>query len=151
MELDDLLSGSEQAIIDEAVAALARAHAAHYQTAGESFTRERLTHLFALVVAAIRERDVTEVVAHSERIAEERFASGFGISEVQTAYNVLEEAMWRAVVVGQPPDRLAESIGLLGTALGAGKDAMARTYVSLASSRHVPSLDLSALFTGIQA
>jgi hypothetical protein len=32
--------------------------------------------------------------------------------------------------------------------VGAGKDALAREYVSMASHRHVPSLDLSALFRG---
>jgi hypothetical protein len=41
---------------------------------------------------------------------------------------------------------LAEAAGLLTTVLGAGKDALARTYVSLASEQHVPSLDLGALF-----
>ena len=56
--------------------------------------------------------------------------------------------MWRRVVAAEPPDALAECIGLLSTVLGAGKDALARTYVSLASHRRVPSLDLSALFEG---
>jgi hypothetical protein len=64
------------------------------------------------------------------------------------AFNALEEAMWRCVVVAEPPDDLAEAIGLLSTVLGYGKDAVARRYLSLASKRHVPSLDLSALFGG---
>jgi len=50
-----------------------------------------------------------------------------------------------------PPDELAEAVGLLSTILGFGKDALARTYVSLASHRRVPSLDLSALFSGVDA
>jgi hypothetical protein len=37
---------------------------------------------------------------------------------------------------------------LLTTVLGVGKDALARTYVSLASHEHVSSLDLRALFEG---
>ncbi len=77
-------------------------------------------------------------------------APGFGISEVQTAFNVVEEAMCRHVVAGVPPDELAEAVGLLGTILGFGKDALARTYVSLASHRRVPSLDLSAMFAGTE-
>ena len=47
-----------------------------------------------------------------------------------------------------PGDDLVEAIGLLSTVLGFGKDAVARTYVSRASKRHVTSLDLSALFRG---
>lgn len=54
----------------------------------------------------------------------------------------------RGVVAAEPPSELAECIGLLGTVLGVGKDALARSYVSLASHRHVPSLDLSALCEG---
>jgi hypothetical protein len=34
----------------------------------------------------------------------------------------------------------------LNTILGYGKDTLARRYVSLASARHVPTLDLSAYF-----
>ena len=88
------------------------------------------------------------MVRHSEVIAEERFHAGFDLGEVQAAFNALHEAMWRQVVVAEQPSALAESVGLLGTALGAGKDALARAYVSLASQRRVPSLDLSALSEG---
>jgi hypothetical protein len=44
----------------------------------------------------------------------------------------------------RPPAELAEAIGLLSTILGYGKETLARRYVSLASARHVPTLDLSA-------
>jgi hypothetical protein len=56
--------------------------------------------------------------------------------------------MWHHVVAGVPTGELVESLGLLSTVLGVGKDALARTYVSLASQEHVPSLDLRALFGG---
>jgi hypothetical protein len=56
--------------------------------------------------------------------------------------------MWRRVVAEVPAADLAEATGLLTTVLGFGKDALARSYVSLASRRHVPSLDLTALFRG---
>ena len=58
--------------------------------------------------------------------------------------------MWRQVVASVPPEDLAEATGLLSTVLGFGKDVLARAYVSLASQRHVPSLDLTALFAGTQ-
>jgi len=148
MTLDLILRDAEPYILDEASAALQRSPGTHYGTAGEQPTRQRLNDLFDLVVAAVRDRDLTAVVAYSERVATERFSSGFDILEVQTAFNALEEAMWRRVVAAEPPLELAEAIGLLSTVLGAGKDALARTYVSLASRQHVPSLDLSALFRG---
>jgi hypothetical protein len=88
------------------------------------------------------------VVKYSEQIAEARFSSGFGIGEVQAGFNVLEESMWHHIVAGVAKEELAESLGLLTTVLGVGKDALARTYVSLASHEHVSSLDLRALFQG---
>lgn len=148
MDLDAILLQAEPRVLDEAFAALQRSHVTHYEAAGERFTREKLADLFHLVVRAIRDRDLSEVVIYSEQVAVERFNGGFDVSEVQTAFNALEEAMWRRVVRGEPPTDLAEAIGLLSTVLGAGKDALARRYVSLASRRHVPSLDLSSLFQG---
>ncbi|MEI8080718.1 MAG: RsbRD N-terminal domain-containing protein [Actinomycetes bacterium] len=148
MNLAELLTEDEQSVLDEAYAALERSHVAHYESAGESFTRQRLADLFALVVNAIETRNLAEVSAYSEQIAVERFNQGFDISEVQTAYNALEEAMWRRVISAEDPADLPEAIGLLSTVLGFGKDALARKYVSLASERHVPSLDLTALFEG---
>lgn len=148
MELDELLTESKARVLDEAYAALQRSHAIHYEAAGELFTRQRLAELFDLVVSAIRSRDLAAMSAYSEQLAADRFDQGFDISEVQAAFNALEEAMWRRVVAAEPLADLAEAIGLLSTVLGYGKDAVARKYVSLASNRHVPSLDLTALFAG---
>jgi hypothetical protein len=148
MDLDRVLVDARPQVLDEAYAALQRSHVTHYEAAGERFTRERLAHLFALVVDAIRDRDLAAISAYCEQIAVERFDAGFDISEVQTAFNALEEAMWRRVVSASPEGDLAEAIGLLSTVIGFGKDALARRYVSLACRRHVPSLDLSALFQG---
>ena len=150
MDVAALLVTQEQEVLDEAYAALERSHVSHYEAAGESFTRKGLTDLFHLVVASIGDRDLAEMSVYAEKVAEQRFGQGFDISEVQMAFNALEEAMWRRVVAGTPPDELAEAVGLLSTVLGFGKDALARKYVSLASERHVPSLDLSALFAGIE-
>jgi hypothetical protein len=148
MELDVLLLEAESEVLEEAYAALGRSRPAHYEAAGEAFTRQRLAELFELVVASIRSRDLAEMSRFAERVATERFEQGFDISEVQAAFNALEEAMWRRVVAAAAPADLAEATGLLSTVLGFGKDALARTYVSLASRRHVPSLDLTALFAG---
>jgi hypothetical protein len=149
MDLDELLLEAEPGVLDEAYSALHRSHVTHYELAGEKFTRQALADLFRLVVAAIRTRDLAAMSAYSEGIAVERFNDGYDISEVQMAFNSLEAAMWRRVVFAEPPDDLAEAIGLVSTVLGFGKDAVACKYLSLASQRHVPSLDLSALFAGV--
>lgn len=150
MDLHDLLVGQRTDVLEEAFAALQRSQPPHYQAAGDEFTLDRLGGLFDLVVAAMRSKGLDTVGAYCEDIAQRRFEAGFGISEVQTAFNTLEEAMWKRVIADVPPEELAEAVGVLSTILGYGKDALARRYVSLASQRHVPTLDLSALFAGIE-
>lgn len=148
MELEALLVEAQAAVLDEAYATLRRAHVRHYEAAGEVYTRQRLADLFRLVVEAVGTRNLAPISEYAEGVAVVRFGQGFDIAEVQTAFNALEQAMWQRVVDAVGPDELAEAIGLLSTVLGFGKDALARKYVSLASRRHVPSLDMSALFAG---
>lgn len=148
MELVTTLNSARSGIVAEALALVERSHVHHYETAGAAFTRSALDDLFQLVERAIERRDLNEVIRFAEELAEHRFAAGFDISEVQTAFNALETATWRRVVASEAPADLPEAIGLVSTVFGGAKDALARRYVSLASQKHVPSLDLSALFQG---
>ena len=100
------------------------------------------------MTTCVRARDLIPIVDHAKQVATERFHAGFDISEVQCAFNVLEETIWLRIVKSVPSTEIVEAVGLLTTVLGAGKDALARTYVSLSSKQHVPTLDLSALFQG---
>ena len=89
--------------------------------------------LFELVVQCVHEGDVGPIIASSQQIAADRFAAGFDIGEVQGEFNVLEEVLWRQVAGTLAGDQRIEALGLLNTILGAGRDALARTYVALAS------------------
>ena len=125
-----------------------RARLAHYEAAGQEESRRRLEDLLSLALDSLEGRTLEPICDFAEGIARQRFEAGFDISEVQTAFNVLEEAIWQVVISKLPPAELAEATGLVGTVVGAGKDTLARTWVSLAAQRHVSSLDLSALFKG---
>lgn len=148
VKVADVLERSRTAVLEESFAAVQSLRVRHYEKAGETFTQERLADLFDLMVNALRDRRLAQVGAYCEGVAERRFEAGFGIHEVQSAFNALEQAMWDCVVSEVAPDELAEAVGLLTTVFGFGKDALARRYVSLASHRRVPTLDLSAMFDG---
>ncbi len=148
MDLHQVLVGNSQEILDEAMGALARAELEGYQRAGEQETRNRLETLLTLVAGAVRDKNLAPIVSHAQAVAEQRHSAGYDLSEIQTAFNVLEEAVWRRIVRDVPPDQLAEALGLTSTVLGAGKDALARAYVSLVSRTHAPSLNLQSLFSG---
>ena len=144
----EFLERERFSILEAADAALRRAHARHYESAGEGEVQRRLEALFDHLLEALDERDVTGMLTYSEQVAEERFNAGYDLSEVQTAFNALEEATWARAMGELEATELAETLGLVSTILGTGKDALARRYVSLATRAHVPSLDLRALFTG---
>ncbi len=150
MDLLQLLTEKESVILDEAADALARSRLKHYQAAGAAWNRQRLQELLAVARSATADRNLVPLINHMEQIAQERYSAGFGIHEVQTAVNVLEESIWRQISQNIPPTDLAEAFGLIGTVLGAGKDALARAYVALASHSKAPSLNLSALFEGAE-
>jgi hypothetical protein len=151
MKPDEILTQAHDEVLQEAYAALQHTSPTHYERRGETFTRARLGELFDLVLQTIASRELAPLSTRVESIATERFGGGFDISEVQAAFNALELAMWRRIVAATPPEELAESVGLLTTVMGFAKDTLARRYISLASDRHVQSLDLSALFRGVSS
>jgi len=148
MDLAAILDAKRTEILQHATGALGRAHLQHYELSGSESSRHRLDDLFDVVATSLKERTLEPICRYSQTIAQERFDTGFTIGEVQTAFNVLEESIWQVVIPHLPPSDLAEATGLIGTVLGAGKDALARAWVSQATSEHVPSLDLAALFQG---
>ena len=144
-ETIDFLTRERAAIVE---AALGDVTSRHYDAAGEAEVRRRLEALLDRALEALAAHDLTPIVSHAQQIARERFSAGYDLSEVQSAFNALEAATWTRVLATLPPDRFARTLGLVSTILGAGKDALARTYVSLATDAHAPSLDLRALFAG---
>lgn len=148
MDLIDLLEKETDQIVAEATSALTRSKLSHYVEAGQAVSHDRLAELYQLTLRSIRERNLVPVIEHMAVVAEERYHAGYDIREIQTAINVLEEAIWNHIVRNTPPNDLAEALGLVSTVLGAAKDSLARSYVSLASTSKAPSLDLSALFEG---
>src|SRR3990172_6490923 len=148
MSLFQMLQDHSSEILAEATESMHRSHVKHYESVGPEHTHQRLKALYVLTVRAVKERNLGPMIAHAETVARERFASGFDLWEVQTAFNVLEEAIWGRILKELAPAGYAEALGLISTVLGAGKDTLARQYVSLASKSKAPSLNLQSLFTG---
>lgn len=148
MELLDLLQQHGDAILEDALRSMQRVHLKSYAQSGPDETRTRLRELYDVTVQSISTRRLDPMVRRAETIARERFSGGFDLFEVQTAFNALEEAIWMRIIRELTPAQYAEALGLVGTALGAGKDALARAYVQLASRTHTPTLDVASLFNG---
>jgi len=149
MKLNDILINNQTDIINEAFSSLERSHLKHYNTSRADENWQRLAKLFDLTLNGVKTKSLVEMVNYSEKVAKERYESGFDLHEVHTAYNVLEESIWKAIIKEVDSTELAESLGLIGTVLGTGKEALAIAYVSLASKQKVKSLNLTQLFKGV--
>lgn len=148
VDVYDLLDSKTTEILDEALNTVRTAHFTHYESWGEDLTRKSLGDLYEHIMVSLHHRDLAHIIRHCEAMAARRFHSGFNLVEVQSAFNALEQTMWRRVVEAVPPEKVAGYIGVLSAVLGAGKDAAARTYVHLAAGHHAPAMDVGALAEG---
>lgn len=150
MDPGSFLATRTDTILGSAMAAMAKHHLVHYERFGRDAAARRLRDLFDRVVEAARTHNLGHILAYAEQVGTERYESGFEFVEVRSAFNLLEEAIWRAILDGYPPAEQGAALGVVATVLGAAKDKLAATYLSRATQTHVPSLDLAALFRGTQ-
>jgi hypothetical protein len=143
----EFLTRERLAIVGDAETSV-RQMRSHYESAGTVEVRRRLDALFDKLLESLASQDLGPVLVLAREIADERFASGYDLTEVQSAFSTLEAAIWAHVLAELDPGRFAQTLGLVSTILGAAKDALGREYVSLATDAHAPSLDLRALFAG---
>jgi hypothetical protein len=135
--------------LERAVESLERSGLPHYASSATPENRQRLAALYDVAVECVARRNLGAMHHHARTVAQERFRSGFGLLEVHTAFNVLEEVVWRAVTERMDPEDYPEAFGLVSTVLGAGKQTLAIEYVALADPRaRFQTLDLTELFKG---
>ena len=152
METSAVLASAQDRVVGEVVASLERRGQAHEHASSPEQRRRDVRHLFGLVLRCVHEGSAGSIITPSEQIAAERFAAGADLAEVQEVFNILEEALWRQVAGTFAGDQRVEALGLVNAVLGAGKDALARAYVALASQAGRPlSQQPAAAADGSQA
>ena len=138
LELVDLLREKSDDLVSGAVTELHRAHLEHYEEEGLDAASERVAVLFDRTLTCLETGRAEPIIDWAARVGRQRFAAGYDLFEVQTAINVVEEAIWRRVLSSVGPGDLAHALGLAGALLGMAKDKLAREYVSLATYRDTP-------------
>ena len=147
-QLVDLMENRAPEIVADALDALRRTHVQHYEAAGWDFSEARLRHLYTLALNSIRSKTVETLRDELKQMTREQFSQGFHLSELQTAFNVLEEAIWERILMDLPTSDYAEALGLISTVLGIAKDTVACSYVSLTSRGKQACIDDRLLFEG---
>jgi hypothetical protein len=148
MNIISLLLEYRPAVVKRASLRVYQCHLESPSHTSEEAVRRTIETLYELTQTSVRERDAGPMIAWGERMARERYEVGCCLHEMQTVINTLESALWQTIVEKLEPKAFAEAIGLVSTALGMAKDALAREWVSLASKRRAHSLDMKALFSG---
>lgn len=147
MSVIELLDRKTETILKEATEGVSRSHLEHYERIGKKQVEDRFRKLLHLTIQSMKEKKLSFINEYAQDLAQERFAAGYDLREIQIAINVLEEAIWKIVVKETVPAELAQALGLVSTVLGSAKDTLAQTYVSLASKTKAASLDLKKLFS----
>ncbi len=148
-DLATVLEQLRETVLAEAGEALECARLRHYAASSAADNAARLRNLYEVLQTSVHGMNVLPMVRYAEAVAQERHDSGFDLAEVQTAFNVLEEALWRGIASEVPPEDHPLAFRLVSTVLGAGKQALAVQYVAMAWRTGTPALDMNALFTEV--
>ncbi len=148
MNLIECLTRNQDQIIRAAFDSLLRSNLKHYSASGANENWERIEKLFDLSLKSIKDKSLVDMIDYSEKVAAERYKSGYDLHEVHTAYNVLEEEIWKVALNELDPKEIGKALGLVSTILGTGKETLALTYISLTGKSKTKTLDLSELFKG---
>jgi methylmalonyl-CoA decarboxylase len=133
METSAVLASAQGRLVREVVAALGSRDQAHDDASGLEQRRRDAQHLFEVVLRCVHERSPEPIITLSEQIAADRYAAGVDLAEAQREFSVLEEVLWRHVAATFAGDQRVETLRLVNAVVGTGKDALARTYVTLAA------------------
>ncbi len=132
VETSAVLASAEDRMVDEAVAVLEPRQHGYDEASSAAERRRYVRHLFGLVIQCVHEGQAEPVIASSRQVAADRFGAGLDIAETGRAFNVLEEVLWHEVAGALAGEQRVEALGQVHAILGAGKDALVRTYVALA-------------------
>jgi hypothetical protein len=142
MEIIELLRKKESEIVDQATDAIIGSNLRHYENADPAQTRERVKVLCDLTLECLVRKSTMPMIKYADKIAQQRFVSGFSLREVQTAFNVLEESIWDQILKEMQPVEYENAVTIVSTPLRIGKESVARMYFSYISENKVPSLDI---------
>ena len=146
MDLKELLKTQSGEILENALQSLNCSHLNRIKAHPKLKTRTDYLNLLTLTQQCVSEKKLLPMKEYAAQIAKERFDAGFDLHEVHTAFNALEEELWNRVTKNISAENLGEALGLISTVLGAGKEELALTYVTLASKTRTQTLNLTELF-----
>ena len=90
-----VLADARDRVVGEALAALNERDQAGRLASSPAERRQDMEHLFELIQRCLDEGHCEPIIGPSQRMAADHFANGIEIAEVQAAFTVLENVLWR--------------------------------------------------------
>jgi methylmalonyl-CoA decarboxylase len=137
-DISAALAGAREQVVGEALAALEQRDQAGQHGSGAAERRRDVEHLFEMVERCVQQGHADPILLPSQQMAADRFVAGIDIAEIQAAFAALEDVLWRHLAGTVSDEQRVETLRLMNIILGTGRDALARTYVSLASHPRNP-------------
>ncbi|OGQ91624.1 MAG: hypothetical protein A2289_04810 [Deltaproteobacteria bacterium RIFOXYA12_FULL_58_15] len=127
-QLFDLIRQHRHELIENLVNGLQQGGAPHYQKIARDLLTTRGTKLVAALEGAVGDSP-DALVEHLRKIADERMAEGFDLSEIQTALTLLESKMWFLCAQTTPSrEMLLGQLSLVTSLIGHAKDVLACSH-----------------------
>jgi hypothetical protein len=133
MSVSKVLMNRSPEIVSRAVHVLESARLRSYEAQESDTTWTRMRSLLEAAERSLRDKDGMPMIKFAEDLARRRFSEGYGLHEVQTAFNSLEEALWEQMMLDIEPTEFLAAMGMVSSVIGMGKDALARRYVELSN------------------
>ncbi len=149
MELNQLLGKEAMTIVNASMLALKNADMEPYKQSDAEENRRRFLSLIHLTIQAIEDKTLLPMQEYGAKVAKERYEKGYCLREVFTAFNLLEESIWKRLMEKTEPEFHGKHLGLVSTILSRGKEALALAYVDLAVDNPSPIRDYNELYARI--
>ncbi len=132
VQISAILARTGDRVIGDTVAALEQRDQTRRGVPSPAERRRDAEYLLELVRQCLHQGRSDPIITPSEQLAADCFGAGIDLSDVQAAFVVLEDVLWRHLSAALPRDQQLDTLRLVNAILGTGKDALARTYVALA-------------------
>jgi methylmalonyl-CoA decarboxylase len=132
MQISAILVRTGDRVVGDAVAALEQRDQARRGVPSPAERRRDVQYLLELVRQCLHQGRSEPIITPSEQLAADCFGAGIDLADVQAAFVVLQDVLWRHLSAALPGDQQLETLRLVNAILGTGKDALARSYVALA-------------------
>jgi hypothetical protein len=136
MTLLEMLYNKPDLILLDAMDSLGKAHLSHYDNLKPELARFRLSKLFEALVKSIETSSNVEITNFIGKISGERYELGFELYEVQTVINILEESLWKKIMIFVDEDKQISAMKQVSEILTTAKERLVIEY-SQVSKKYV--------------